>query len=141
MVDTAFQLETEPILVKPTSTVLDPPALKECIQPLENRQMNETLHQKPPTQTANTIVPHELEEPDDTFSRDLKKSFRNAKQMIDDESNNPDNAEGHIPIGKSHFQATTTAAKPVDTQTIFASEIEDKLFHLLTNNIIRGQRR
>lgn len=76
--------------------------------------------------------------------------------MIEDESNNLDNlkpssvqglnktynAESEISLARSHFQATTSAAKPVrnETQTIFATEIEDKLFHLLTDNISKSPR-
>jgi hypothetical protein len=155
---TDIELQLPSTLLKPTSRL--PAAEIENIQPLENIQMIDTLVQKlwkPPTETVNTIVPPESQEPNDTILRGLKKSFRGAAQMIEDESNNLDNlkpssvqglnktynAESEISLARSHFQATTSAAKPVrnETRTIFATEIEDKLFHLLTDNISKSLRR
>jgi hypothetical protein len=77
--------------------------------------------------------------------------------MIEDEANNLENLkpslvqgldksynpQNHISLAKAHLQGLTSAPKPVrnDTRIIFASKIEDKLFHLLTNNISKYQKR
>jgi len=66
--------------------------------------------------------------------------------MIEDEANNLDNLKPSLVQGLDKTynpQNQIPLARPVrnDTYTIFASEIEDKLFHLLTDNISKYQRR
>lgn len=104
-----IELQLPSTLLKPTSRL--PVAQTESIQPHENIQMIDTLVQKLrklPSEIVNTIVPPQSQEPDDTILRGVKKSFRGATQMIEDESNNLDNLK---PSSVQGFNKTYNAKK------------------------------
>ena len=74
LADIEVQLQTKPIVLY-ASTL--PTADSKSIQAIENRQMIETVVQKTTEttkSTVNSIVPHELKEPNDTILKGLKKT-------------------------------------------------------------------